>query len=207
MYFPMELKHNPTGKDDIDAERERRAEILEELMVSMKESAMGLGEFSEEGDEEFNSAPSEELEALLPYYNQVEDEALKVAKKYFCGTFQSQKLFEYEHHGNIYRCYVDICNENKKEINIIEVKATTSRKYSYWKDKNGVNKGLFFSDAHRTTKDKIKNTYPLFVKDRKNLRKNGRMRAKCDKWLVLIPFLCYPAIFIISAEIAVYGGY
>ena len=165
MYFPMELKHNPTGKDDIDAERERREEILEELMVSMKESAMGLGEFSEEGDEEFNSASSPEHEALLPYYNQVEDEALKVAKKYFCGTFQSQKLFEYELNGNTYRCYVDICNENEKEINIIEVKATTSRKYSYWKDKNGVNKGLFFSDAHRTTKDKIKNTYPLFVKD------------------------------------------
>ena len=45
-----------------------------------------------------------------------------------------------------------------------------------------------------------------YRKDSKNLRKNGRMRAKCDKWLVLIPFLCYPAIFIISAEIAVYGG-
>ena len=45
------------------------------------------------------------------------------------------------------------------------------------------------------------------IEDTKNLRKNGRMRAKCDKWLVLIPFLCYPAIFIISAEIAVYGGY
>ena len=45
------------------------------------------------------------------------------------------------------------------------------------------------------------------VKDTKNLRKNGRMRAKYDKWLVLIPFLCYPAIFLISAEIAVYGGY
>ena len=41
----------------------------------------------------------------------------------------------------------------------------------------------------------------------KNLRNNGRMRAKYDKWLVLIPFLCYPAIFLISAEIAVYGGY
>ena len=47
----------------------------------------------------------------------------------------------------------------------------------------------------------------LFHKDTKNLRKNGRMRAKYDKWLVLIPFLCYPAIFLISAEIAVYGGY
>ena len=47
----------------------------------------------------------------------------------------------------------------------------------------------------------------LCHKDTKNLRKNGRMRAKCDKWLVLIPFLCYPTIFLISAEIAVYGGY
>ena len=47
----------------------------------------------------------------------------------------------------------------------------------------------------------------VYLKDTKNLRKNGRMRAKYDKWLVLIPFLCYPAIFLISAEIAVYGGY
>ena len=49
--------------------------------------------------------------------------------------------------------------------------------------------------------------FSRFRKDTKNLRKNGRMREKCDKWLVLIPFLCYPAIFIISAEIAVYCGY
>ena len=47
----------------------------------------------------------------------------------------------------------------------------------------------------------------VYLKDTKNLRNNGRMRAKYDKWLVLIPFLCYPAIFLISAEIAVYGGY
>lgn len=179
MYFALELKHNPTGKDDIEAERERRKEILEELMASMKESAMGLGEFSEEGDEEFNSAPSPELEALLPYYNQVEDEALKVAKKYFQGTFKSQKLFKYELNGNTYRCYVDICNENEQEINIIEVKATTSRKYSYWKDKKD-NKGLFFSDAYKTTKDKIKNTYPLFVKDGNIWRLNTAKSAVND---------------------------
>ena len=47
----------------------------------------------------------------------------------------------------------------------------------------------------------------VHLKYTKNLRNNGRMRAKYDKWLVLIPFLCYPAIFLISAEIAVYGGY
>ena len=162
MYFALELKHNPTGKDDIEAERERREEILEELMVSMKESAMGLGEFSEEGDEEFNSAPSPELEALLPYYNQVEDEALKVAKKYFRGTFQSQKLFEYELNGNTYRCYVDKCNENEQEINIIEVKATTNKKYRYWKDKDGRNQGLRFTD---TRGNRGGTPYPLFIKD------------------------------------------
>ena len=152
MYFPMELKHNPTGKDDIDAERERREEILGELLDGMKDSTMGDAEFSEEDDEKFDSAPSPEHEALLPYYNQVEDEALKVAKKYFRGTFQNQKLFEYEHHGNTCRCYVDICNENDQEINIIEVKATTSRKYQ----------DLFFRNTN-ARKDRI--PYHLFVKD------------------------------------------
>ena len=48
--------------------------------------------------------------------------------------------------------------------------------------------------------------FMLPYKYTKNLRKNGRMRAKYDKWLVHIPFLCYPSIFLISAEIAVYGG-
>lgn len=46
-----------------------------------------------------------------------------------------------------------------------------------------------------------------FGKDSKNLRKNGRMRVKFDKWLVHIPFLCYLTILLISAEGAVYGGY
>ena len=173
MYFPMELKHNPTGKDDIDAERERREEILGELLDSMKDSTMGDAEFSEEDDEKFDSAPSPEHEALLPYYNQVENEALRVAKKYFHGSFisdsrnvQKQKLFEYKRNGHTYRCYVDIYNENENEINIIEVKATTNRKYLYWIKYNGdkkENKGLFFRNTN-DRKDRI--TYPLFVKDR-----------------------------------------
>ena len=94
MYFPMELKHNPTGKDDIDAERERREEILKELADGMNESTMESAESTEEDDEKFDATPSPELEALLPYYNQVENEALRVAKKYFDGKFQNQKLFQ-----------------------------------------------------------------------------------------------------------------
>ena len=166
MYFAMELKHNPTAKDDIEVERERREEILGELAESVKESNMGDTGFSDEEDELFDNAPSPELEALLPYYSQVEAEALKVAKKCFLGDFKTQKLFEYELHGNTYRCYVDIYNENENEINIIEVKATTNRKYLYWKDKNNKNKGLFFSDAYGGE------PYPLFIKDKNILRFN-----------------------------------
>ena len=81
MYFPMELKHNPTGKDDIDVERELREERLEELAESMATEG-----FAEE-DEEFGLSRRPELDALLPYYQQVEEEALKVAKKCFHGTF------------------------------------------------------------------------------------------------------------------------
>ena len=143
----MELKHNPTGEVDIEAERERREEMLMELA-----EGMAPDNSDEEDEEEFNSAPTPELEALLPYYNQVEEEALRVAKKYFDGTFQSQKLFEYDHHGNTYRCYVDIYIENDQEINIIEVKATTSRKYQ----------DLFFRNTN-ARKDRI--PYHLFVKD------------------------------------------
>ena len=145
MYFPMELKHNPSGKHDIDIEREHRMEMLEELKVGVTSV-----EYSEsDEDESFIAEPSEELEALLPYYNQVEDEALQVAKKYFHGAFVSdskevhnQKLFEYEHNGHTYRCYVDIYNENENEINIIEVKATTNSKYMMKTDKEGKSRSV-----------------------------------------------------------------
>ena len=166
MYFPMDLKHNPTGKVDIDEERERREEMLGELVDSMTESSIAGTEFSEDDEEKFDSASSPELEALLPYYDQVEAEALKVAKKYFTGTFKTQWLFKYDLHGHTYRCYVDIYNENENEINIIEVKATTNKKYLYWKDKKDKNKGLFFSNAYGGE------PYPLFIKDKNILRFN-----------------------------------
>lgn len=47
----------------------------------------------------------------------------------------------------------------------------------------------------------------VFDKYTENLRNNGRMRVKFDKWLVHIPFLCYLTILLNLAEGAVYGGY
>lgn len=78
MYFPMDF----TGKAGMDDERERREDRLAELREGMKSSDGVDAE-----DEEFDAQPGPELEALLPYYNKVEEEALKVAKKYFRGTF------------------------------------------------------------------------------------------------------------------------
>jgi len=48
----------------------------------------------------------------------------------------------------------------------------------------------------------LSNNFFVAVKPQiyKNLRKNGRMRVKFDKWLVHIPFLCYLTILLISAE-------
>ncbi len=59
MYFPMELKHNPSGKHDIDIEREHRMEMLEELSESMASTG-----FPEEDDEKFDATPRPELEAV-----------------------------------------------------------------------------------------------------------------------------------------------
>ena len=153
MYYAMELKYNPSGLSDIDAERERRLEAMEEMRDGTKSD-----EASEEVEEEiFDTAPSLEMEALLPYYSQVEEEALKVAKKYFHGTFiadskdvRKQKLFKYKHNGHTYRCYVDIYNENEDEINIIEVKATTNSKYLL--------KNFSFQEKRGAEK------FPMFVK-------------------------------------------
>lgn len=171
MYFPMDLIHNPLEKDDINAERERCEEAIGELL--------GMIGSSEE-DEEFDAGQSEELEALLPYYQQVEDEALKAAKRSFSGTFiagtiQNQKLFEYVHNGHTYRCYVDIYNESDKEINIIEVKATTNSKYTTHLGKDGKLEGYWF------TEKKGGKRIPMFVKDGNIWRLNKAMSMISDE--------------------------
>ena len=169
MYFPMDLTYNPTRGGDIDDERERREEMLAELKEGVTSSENYVD--SEEDEETYDAAPGPELEALLPFYHKVEDEALKVAKRVFNGSFvadswdvHNQKLFEYEFHGHTYRCYVDIFNENEDEINIIEVKATTNGKYIHRIDKKGEHKGLFFTDVPPRARGD-RNYYPLLIKE------------------------------------------
>ena len=77
----------------------------------------------------------EHLEVMLPYYNKVEILAGNLCSKYFKGTFKysketkEQESFDCKINGIRYLCYVDIYNEVDDYFNIIEVKATTSKKF------------------------------------------------------------------------------
>ena len=123
-----------------EEENERYAEILSHLY--------------EEGEEEIDLTikTDRQLEALMDYYKEVEINAGLLSEKIFGGeTIYSldtynQESFSFAKNGIKYLCFVDIYNESNDEINIIEVKATTSRKY----------KTLNYSID--------KTHYPLFIK-------------------------------------------
>lgn len=112
-----------------------------------------------------------QMEAMMPYYKMVEIEAGRITKKYFGGksvyaedTF-SQESFEFNKNGIKYICYVDIYNEVDNDINIIEVKATTSNKYVNLKanHKKGEKYSIFHFDKDKNCyylKDEIEG-YPL----------------------------------------------
>ena len=112
-----------------------------------------------------------QMEAMMPYYKMVEIEAGRITKKYFGGksvyaedTF-SQESFEFNKNGIKYICYVDIYNEVSNDINIIEVKATTSNKYVNLKasHKKGEKYSIFHFDKNKNCyylKDEIEG-YPL----------------------------------------------
>lgn len=114
---------------------------------------------------------NKQMEAMMPYYKMVEIEAGRITKKYFGGksvyaedTF-SQESFEFNKNGIKYICYVDIYNEVDNDINIIEVKATTSNKYVNLKanHKKGEKYSIFHFDKNKNCyylKDEIEG-YPL----------------------------------------------
>lgn len=161
-----------TKTDFINYTRCRRYAALEEIKKEKLSSSLTIEEyrkqendeiirdilgnmFSEEDGEEVDLTikHDKQLEAMMDYYKEVEFLAAKHVKKVFGGdtifsedTFR-QESFDFQKNGIKYLCYVDIYNEVNDEINIIEVKATTSKKFV---------DDLFYGERG---KDK----YPLFV--------------------------------------------
>ncbi len=90
-------------------------EKMEEYIEYIKGNA-------EENEEELSKAG---IDAMLTYSKKVEDETFKSVEKTFGGISEEQKHFKRNYGNNSYSCYLDIYNESKGKINIIEVKATT----------------------------------------------------------------------------------
>ncbi len=94
-----------------------------------------IKEVFEELDNSDIKMPSK-LESMMDYYKEVEIEAGRISNDIFKGqsifskNTYSQKSFSFTLNDIKYLCYVDIYNEQESCINIVEVKATTSNKYT-----------------------------------------------------------------------------
>lgn len=105
-------------------EEERQA-LIEEMLSSMYD----------EDDNDLIEQVDPQLEAMLPFYNEVELLAGAKAHKHFKGDLKyskdthNQESFDAVINGIRYICYVDIYNEDKIKNNVIEVKATTTNTF------------------------------------------------------------------------------
>lgn len=114
--------------DFISIEEYRKEELLE------KKSEIISSMFDDDGNDLIDIS-NDHLDTMLPYYNEVELLAGSLAPKYFKGNFKfsrstyNQESFDAVINSMRYICYVDIYNEYKENINIIECKATTTKKY------------------------------------------------------------------------------
>lgn len=114
----------------LNYKEEEKLENLNEIVGSMYELNLETGEETDLVDK-----VNRQLEAMMDYYKIVEIEAGRISEKIFGGksiyaeNTKDQECFDFSLHGIRYICYVDIYNESEDEIHIIEVKATTSKKY------------------------------------------------------------------------------
>lgn len=91
--------------------------------------------FTEDGDDEIE-VTNEQFELLKPYYKDVERLAMREASvlfgkkfEYFENNNEQMMISYYDTYGNQLYTYLDGFNEDDNEIIIIEVKATTNRKF------------------------------------------------------------------------------
>lgn len=128
---PRYVALDEVKKDKLDADISYEDYKDEELLDKIKEI---VGEMYD-GDEDLIDETDPQLEVMLPYYKNIELLAGSKVKHIFGGNTiysldtKKQESFDFNEDGIKYLCYVDIYNEIEDTINIIEVKATTSKKY------------------------------------------------------------------------------
>lgn len=147
-------------KEKLEADISYQEYKNQELKENIGEILSSIYEINEETGEETDLVEKvdRQLEAMMDYYKLVEIEAGRISEKIFGGNSiyaektKDQECFDFSMNGIHYLCYVDIYNESEDVINIIEVKATTSKKYmdlmsghkkcdkfSIWERRNNIN--------------------------------------------------------------------
>ena len=123
-------------KDRLDADITYEEYKKEEEQSKLNELIGQMYEIDENGEEiDLVDVIDRQLEAMLPYYNKIEELAGALFQKKFPGKTiyakltKNQENFSFNNHGIKYTCYVDVYNEHNDDINIVEVKATTSNAY------------------------------------------------------------------------------
>lgn len=92
--------------------------------------------FDEETGEDFIIKDDKSLEEMLKYYHDVEKYAINIASKIFGGEIKyfketkKQKSFSFrDDYNHTFYCYLDGYLEKDDSVIVIEVKATTSKKF------------------------------------------------------------------------------
>ena len=160
-----EVRHEKLDADISydDYKKQEEQDILKELLSGMYED--------ETYEVDTTIKVNKQMQAMMPYYKQVEMEAGRLTNEYFggksiyAGSTFNQESFEFNKNGIKYICYVDIYNEVDNDINIIEVKATTSSKYVKLQSnhKKGEKFSIFYFDKSKNCyylKDEVEG-YPL----------------------------------------------
>ena len=152
-------------RDKLDSKMSIEEYMKEEENARVKELLGTMFESSDEGDVDLTNKEDIQLSAMMGYYKEVELEAARVAKKIFDGNFvysektYNQESFDFVRNSLRYLCYVDIYNENEDEINIIEVKATTSRNYieelKYFEDSTEILQKVDLVEENKVSTEEI----------------------------------------------------
>ncbi len=168
--------HNVKEIDGVEIkELEEDIKHLEDVTFNeLDEKSLEIFEclFDELTGEDLTNVTSAQLEAYADTFVEVERLAIEQARRLFnediiasTNTFE-QKSFSYTENDNTYYCYLDGYSETDTNINVFEVKATTSKKY----DDMVV--------SIRKTKNFEGAKYPLFMMD-----KRGVMQFVGDQYI------------------------
>lgn len=136
----------------------------EELEEKIKELVGEMYSTDEDGNEvDLINVEDPQLKVMMPYYKEIEMLAGRKAANLFGGETiysldtKTQESFDFDEDGVKYLCYVDIYNETSDEINIIEVKATTSNKY------------LGLEAGYRSTAKEKHDKFSIFYRDKRGI--------------------------------------